>query len=480
MTSQHHTPRKSSRQTHLHDSPFSDYFTDDNRSIDGMLSQLSPGSEREHLLGRLRKLEGSLEHSGTDPQALYLIGRRMSEIEHDIAMLHSQSRQPPELEDSGLFMEDDLEQEQEGVDLEKELEKATAASEKAAQTMDEACDDNSGQIATVENETHTEKKDYVFSSVQYQSMLADSTEACKIVQHAYAEMQQRVDEFVSMRDRLVKDVRDRAAQIYALNVEKDRAHDQHTKQIRDKDTELAALKTENKYMMQDLKLDHGDFVLLDGQLRLLQNRLDELDDSAPHIAPIVESMRADCRKAMDKALTKRTRYSDSRMQPLIQFDEHLKLGGWNMEVIRDPSGRVDMMTLERMIDTDHDVPHMQISEVFATTTPRKSKQLFYVNSGVQVETDVASDTATDRSDDDFDPRDELRQIASEDAWGSECAITTSDEQDDTTNDDETMNEIATRYNTRRKSAWDELWEGLAGFAGTGELDGELNGIESNA
>lgn len=437
------TPARASL-SRLHDSPFSDYFTDDNRSIDEVASKTLPAVETQRLLVRLNKLQSALMRRGHDSQALYMVGRRMSEIESDMESLHSQSRQPPELGDSGLFMEE----------ADDDAEEESAKQE--YDTLDGAVDERPPTVVEFKSGTEAvDEKTNAWMAAQAQQILASVASAQK-------ELQRRFEEMKELRERHQQDLRKKE------------------KELRDKDTELQSLHTENEHMQQDLSLDKADFALLDGQLRLIQNQLlHNGNATGEDLESAVDAMRADCRKAMKWVTSKRVRYSNCRTRSGDQYDEDVKLGRWKMDVVRHPTGRVDSMYLERLPISNENDPasHFEISEISGKLVDRQRRPL-YVDQACQADIEMSTSTVEDISldscescDDDYDPRGELRQNALEDD-SSDCAITTSppSELGSGFTDDESMNGTK---NVRKgtaitKSAWHELWNGMAEFAGVGE------------
>ncbi|QIW97779.1 hypothetical protein AMS68_003297 [Peltaster fructicola] len=428
------TPGKAPPSSKLQDSPFSDYFTDDNRSIDEIASQTLPDLETQQLLVRLNRVQSALMRRGNDSQALYLVvGRRMSEIENEMESLHSQSRQPPELDDSGLFM-----QEPEEVECEPVKKQILTSS------LDGAADERPPCIVEADSEDEADEQEVVTGKAH---------DVLTSVTLAHQELQKRFEEVRLMRERF-------------------------TRAMKEKESELQALRTENEHMQQDLKLDHGDFVLLDGQLRLIQSQVQQINADGD-LSLALDAMRADCRKAIEKVNNKRIRYSKCRTRSGDQYAEGLKLGRWKMDVVRHPTGRVDSMVLERLsIDDENAAPQFEISEVSAKAIGPCQK-LLYTDQGMQVDVPIASDSdidePSDASQEEYDPREELRQAAlKEGLYSHECAISTSppSEHDEDMTDYDNMNPTKTvnalTEAVKQKSAWQELWNGMAELAGVGE------------
>jgi len=86
----------------LFDSPFSDYYTDTSLSPDP-----SPSPAQKALLTRLAAIGQQILRKDPSAQKFRWINERLDGVEEVFAAPESQTRQPPELEDSGLFMDGD-------------------------------------------------------------------------------------------------------------------------------------------------------------------------------------------------------------------------------------------------------------------------------------------------------------------------------------------------------------------------------------
>ena len=86
----------------LFDSPFSDYYTDTSLSPDP-----SPSPAQKTLLTRLAAIGQQILRKDPSAQKFRWINERLDGVEEVFAAPESQTRQPPELEDSGLFMDGD-------------------------------------------------------------------------------------------------------------------------------------------------------------------------------------------------------------------------------------------------------------------------------------------------------------------------------------------------------------------------------------
>jgi hypothetical protein len=103
---------------------FSDYFSGDESSpapaatasLNGLAKPITPSQQR--LLYRLNDIGNQILRSELDGQTPGIIDSELDALEQTLNAPESQSRAPAELEDSGLFIDDDAEDERREQDLE--------------------------------------------------------------------------------------------------------------------------------------------------------------------------------------------------------------------------------------------------------------------------------------------------------------------------------------------------------------------------
>ncbi|KAK3675197.1 hypothetical protein LTR78_005131 [Recurvomyces mirabilis] len=218
----------------LRDSPFSDYFTDDARSIEhisGGAVYDMPSSQTQQMLVRLNKLQAQLMRAGEDGgDALNIVGRKLSEIENDMDALHSQTRVAPELDDSGLFMDDD--------------DEPAATTPARASTAEGYFGGFNGTLEEAEDDVTPEEK-----AAERDYQLVEAQRVLDNVTKAQEELRKRHAELVQLND-------DRAVQ------------------IEDYEHEVEELRSENESLRSELGLDHSELLFMKLQLKSLEVELD--------------------------------------------------------------------------------------------------------------------------------------------------------------------------------------------------------------
>ncbi|KAK4555697.1 hypothetical protein LTR86_007450 [Recurvomyces mirabilis] len=193
----------------LRDSPFSDYFTDDARSIehnfDGAAYEM-PSSQTQQMLVRLNKLQAQLMRAGEDGgDALNIVGRKLK------------------LDDSGLFMDDD--------------DEPAATTPARASTAEAYFGGLDGAVEEAEDDVTPEEK-----AAERDYQLVEAQRVLDNVTRAQEELRKRHAELVQLND-------DRAVQ------------------IEDYQQEVERLRSENESLKSDLGVDHNELLFLKLQLK---------------------------------------------------------------------------------------------------------------------------------------------------------------------------------------------------------------------
>jgi len=106
-----------SSRNRLFDSPFSDYYTDASFSPDPFTSG---STAQKTLLPRLSDLGSQIVRGSPNDQKAALIHSKLDIIESILSAPDSQSRKPAEIDDSGLFIDDEASED--GLGIETEVE----------------------------------------------------------------------------------------------------------------------------------------------------------------------------------------------------------------------------------------------------------------------------------------------------------------------------------------------------------------------
>lgn len=423
----------------LQDSPFSDYFTDDARSVDhGAL----PSTETQQLLVRLNKLQSHVMRSGEgDRDVLNIVRRRMSEIDLELDALHSQTRQPLDLEDSGLFMDEDEEEED-------EAKHHTPLGQSSPATnpfgLDGAMD-----FPDVVPSPEQKKAEHDYLLSQWQLVLTNVTKAQN-------ELRQRLQE--------VQDVNN--------------AHMQH---IEDKEQQLEHLRSESEALKSDLGFDHSELLFLKLQMKALEVEVDSLDDDIGDDSEAIELMQERKRAKRGRILQEMDRWrhdwqdvdgrfkrrrscygvlsADERDHTLakeLDADEaEEEEEKWQLETVKSGCGKVSSITIRRhlpgqpALDTSFDGT---ADERESDLTPVVS-QAKYLDRGSQTEMRLpfGETDADEESAQEYD--------------GDDCAITTSSSSIPSP----ILSPLeAWQGSSSAKTALQMLWDDLSDWAGVGE------------
>lgn len=426
----------------LQDSPFSDYFTDEARSVE---EHKLPGSETQKLLVRLGKLQSQLMRGEHAPEMLRIVERRVGEIEGEVEGLHSRTRMSPEEEGEDLFTDDE-----------------DSTRTKTASAMSESTEDESATPQGFDS-GYVEPREWTPPQRQ-DKLLIEAQTALQSLTKAQEELKKRHRELVELNE-------------------------EHAMQMEEKETELLHLRSENEALKSDLGFDHSELLFLELQMKSLEVEANGEDSShggikTERLQRIIENWRDDWRDVEGRFKRRRFRYGILRDSHAGEEKEDP--ADWKVDVQKHSgSRRVASLTIRR-VSTSHaqEVERPQsspglIDPVKATsfTLPPISA---YASSATQtslppspvlppeafaspvlekdfadlrlepVESQYGEDS---ESDSEYDPEDD-------------CAITTSPPSAIATEHDEHWDSKRGR-GEQRKTALRELWSGLMDLAGVG-------------
>ncbi|KAF2171946.1 hypothetical protein M409DRAFT_50555 [Zasmidium cellare ATCC 36951] len=506
-----HTPAKSSRRSSsLQNSPFSDYFTDEARSIDSNISS----TETKQLLVRMNKLQSQLmrDNSESGRDAINIVGRKLNEIELELNALHSQSRLPLEIEDSGVFMDE----EQYGGAKDEATPIGQRVSEPYLHAPNAGVDVESEPVTI---EQYKAERDWFI--VRMQDLIEDLGKAQVELGKRYAEVRE-------------------------LN-------EYHNAQIEDRDTQIEQLRSENEGLRSDLGFEHSELLFLKLQMKSLEVEVDTLagDDLTTsateaqraksakknRILSEMDGWRSDWQDVDARFKRRRSRYgvsldrrdSMSMSDAVSNHDE----GDWHLETVKEGRGRVTSLTIKRMgssggpqgdVTAEEATPTRdeaganpsqgldgQTNTTTTTTsqgpgepqiaTPLSSPQhTTYQEHGTQTEFPLPLQfslipTSQDDEEEAQTPQpshtlfpeheDEEQDEDADEEEAEDCAITTSSEESDQDDEEETIIDVEdSRKDTlsldadepsnsvKPRTAWQELWSSLANLSGLPDDDDE--------
>ncbi|KAK6431475.1 hypothetical protein LTR95_012362 [Oleoguttula sp. CCFEE 5521] len=316
------TPAKGSRSfAALQDSPFSDYFTDDDAQSQSTPARSGGSSSgAQEVLARMHRVQSHLLHEDGDGPAndkiTSIVVRKLAEMENEIASLHSQSR----IHAEDLFMD------------EEEQEEARPRSQRAQRSRPQSRDDeNDDQQSSWSQDS------------QHFSLLASAQSALQALTHAQEELKARHAELVAMNADI------------SVGLE-------------DKEVQVEELRTENEALRSDLGFDHTDLLFLELQMRSLELAPLREEVETDRLDSIIETWRNDWADVEGRFRGRREKYGvrtpkrrdSATVEPRSEDGDND--GAWRIEVKKEGSQRVGSLTLRRVSETtseDNDGQHFE-------------------------------------------------------------------------------------------------------------------------
>ncbi|WPH03331.1 Hypothetical protein R9X50_00620800 [Acrodontium crateriforme] len=480
------TPVKSQRpfSQQLRDSPFSDYFTDDGRSLDNTKAAqyAAPSPETQRLLVRLNKLQAQLMREDSQDETVDIVERKMGEIDSELTALHESQplSRRIDMRDSGY------------IDNESEFlnHETPAAHGLGVDRTPES------PLAKKDRNVAAENK-----KAQSGSFMLELQGVLESVKAANGELRRR---HMDLRE---------------LN-------DEHILQIEEYEQEIEQLRSENEALKSDLGFDHSELLFLKLQIKALEVDVDGLADHKDHqyasehmrqqtprgrLQEDMDRWRRDWHDVDGRFKLRRSAYSGSYREHSVttpleraaasveDFNaqtEQQEEGDWKLETVKKAHGRVQSITIRRLdsfsiSENDETPAALEKPEIFDANSNIElvsKPDLKYSDQQTQTEELIEDDSAStvqngDDYYDTYDTDDETSSIQydysipsvpsvpslamddNEDSV-SECAITTSPSSPATSLPTSPMLKPVEHNNV--KTAWQDLWEGLSNFAGMGE------------
>jgi len=467
------TPAKATRHRRhsslLQDSPFSDYFTDDARSLE---SQSTPKSETQHLLVRLNKLQSQLMRGENAPEMLNIVGQCIGEIEDELEGLN----------DSYLVeeMEEEEEEDEENEYFTQEERDIVLSSRPGSKHQP-----NPLGIEGISDRSESQEDVTNWDKVRQEKLLVEAQTALRFLTEAQEQLRQRHQELVNLNE-------------------------EHSLEMEEKEMEVERLRSENESLKSDLGFDHSELLFLELQLKSLEV---DCEDSMYHpklerLQRQMENWRDDWRDVEARFKKRRARYgvaaqgdkSDETVSAGAEKDDDPK--NWKVEVKKHGTRRVNSLTIRRVsneseVEEQHQVLDEESTpkkaptlDLASTPRPRLPSQIreperqqedrpaptrTYVSQATQTTPAPISEELALSINGSFSP------------VADDCAITTSPsshaDEDDDDNDyeeseeeDEDETSIQDKQATpdlrkeQKRTALRELWSGLTDWAGLGDED----------
>lgn len=469
------TPAKSPdlrRYNGLQGSPFSDYFTDDDRDVDhAHAAYTGPISETQELVIRMQKLQAQLMREEEGDSILNIVWRKMSDIENEVHALHSQTRMSPELEDSGLFMDDTIDEAISPalvVMIAHPVEEGKELLERVVQ----------GEAPDV-RQHNAAARQWTERGVQTEKQGDEVTPANKQAEHDLAMLEaQRVFANVSnAQDQL----RQRYAEFRELN---------HASavEIEAKEQELEQLRSENERLRSDLAFDHSELLFLKLQFKALEVEVADLEGSE-HVSEIMrtrilketKNWRTDWQAVEHKF---KSRLNDSgmfskhhgelRSQPPVEQCPPNDDAEWHLETVQKDHGRrVQSITIRRLRSSSPlPADQLQESTYLAESPPIRVPTLQYA--GQSTQTTPQAPPAPHTVDQATQTEPASQQPAPNDAGDSDLS-SSEDDAGPTIVQPASLpssTDSPVPQPAQKKTAWQDLWTGLTIIAGFVDEDEE--------
>jgi hypothetical protein len=451
----------------LQDSPFSDYFTDDARSLE---SQTTPTSETQHLLVRLNKLQSQLMRGDNAPEMLNIVGRRIDEIEDEVEGLHSHDGQPEEMEE---IIEEEFFTERERDDL---LSSRPSSKRQNQHT----------NPLGIEGANELSEDGVNWDKARQEQLLTEAQTALHFLTKAQEQLRQRHQELVNLNE-------------------------EHSLDVEEKEMEVERLRSENESLKSDLGFDHSELLFLELQLKSLEV---ECEDSMYHpklerLQRQMENWRDDWRDVEARFKKRRARYGVASHNDKTDRDSTVGAERdddpqeWKVDIQKQGTKRVNSLTIRR-VSKDAETEGQerkdrateeastptkaQTADVQSTPKPRPIEQPQQPQQHQVNETSASSNYTSQATQTTPPPSPALTPVPLAEALGlngafspgvDDCAITTSpssvadsDEEDEGEEDDESQAKTPVRdvRKEQKRTALRELWSGLTDWAGLGDDD----------
>jgi len=402
----------------MQDSPYSDYFTDENRSVDDTKAVYSmPSPDTQRLLLRLNNLGAQILRQDQSGLVFGALSERLDALEDT---LNSPERHAisSHMTDSGLYMEDD--------DTPGPVNAPSAVSTLSL-SLDGAID------GAMEKATYVQS---IRKQRDQSRLLKDAQMVLQKVTRANTDLRTRFDE---MRD---------------LN-------DQYASQVEESAREALTMKSENEALKQDLAFDHSELLFLKLQLKALELQADGMmegrdeDEEEQHQIPSIDydiqRWKSDCEDVDARLRGRRqthrvisstpTKFLAEREDGKQRDDQ----GDWKLDMCKKHQGRVQSITIRRLSmgldgaeDADQEL-EVADEEVFDSPSGGASsaQHMSYCEQGTQTEAKVMTDDA-----------------AMFDEAEGDVAVYSAESRDD-----------SNAEQTPARTPWQFLWSELEAFAG---------------
>ncbi|KAH0361835.1 hypothetical protein KCU65_g8459, partial [Aureobasidium melanogenum] len=363
-------------------SPFSDYFTDDSKSVDHN-APYHPSDPAQKLLLRLNNLGGDILRLGLQDDSLSEFNEKLCTLE---AMVNDGG-----FSDAGSSIEDRdrrnsfpgrlyTEDHSQGHEARERILSSEHSNKSRMSNvwMADACEYADGFTQTPDESQHGPAIAYTTSATQTEKEASKDMAESSVWINNYADISTQTTD-----DRLVADLQEVVERLAKANESLRQRYDQSKEvcdtqsvQIEELTTQLMTIKSENDSLKQDLGFDHSELLFLKLQLQALEVQKENYDhNNHVLLAEDFAQWKADW-DSVDARLRSRRQKNrvtsaDIKDFPSLETETPINpedQGNWQLETRKHQHGRVKSITLKRvdeaeaqteegaLIDSHFDIP----------------------------------------------------------------------------------------------------------------------------
>ncbi|KAH0027712.1 hypothetical protein KCU72_g11624, partial [Aureobasidium melanogenum] len=498
-------------------SPFSDYFTDDSKSVDHN-APYHPSDPAQKLLLRLNNLGGDILRLGLQDDSLSEFNEKLCTLE---AMVNDGG-----FSDAGSSIEERdrrnsfpgrlyTEDHSQGHEARERIlsPEHSNKSRMSEVWMADACEYADGFTQTADESKHSLAIAYATSATQTEEEAPKDMAESSVWINNYADVFTQTTD-----DRLVADLQEVVERLAKANDSLRQRYDQSKEvcdtqavQIEELTTQLMTVKSENDSLKQDLGFDHSELLFLKLQLQALEVQKENYDhNNHVLLAEDFVQWKADW-DSVDARLRSRRQKNrvtsaDIKDFPSLETETPVNpedQGNWQLETRKHQHGRVKSITLKRvdeaeaqteegaLIDSHFDIP---ASPVVKTVYSEQSTQTEEVPSEDHITQNEVSPPVTQGTQTDNESAFTKSEIKIQQTEPIEIVRTEYESSDEVEDDDEeevtsSQSQSASSQSPRCekehlctacgekldysseddepnfKTPWQELCDGLVAFAG---------------
>ncbi|KAH0341929.1 hypothetical protein KCU83_g9460, partial [Aureobasidium melanogenum] len=501
-------------------SPFSDYFTDDSKSVDHN-APYHPSDPAQKLLLRLNNLGGDILRLGLQDDSLSEFNEKLCTLE---AMVNDGG-----FSDTGSSIEDRdrrnsfpgrlyTEDHSQGHEARERILSPEHSNKSRMSNvwMADACEYADGSTQTTDESKHGLAVAYATSATQTEEEASKDMAESSVWINNYADVFTQTTD-----DRLVADLQEVVERLAKANESLRQRYDQSKEvcdtqavQIEELTTQLMTVKSENDSLKQDLGFDHSELLFLKLQLQALEVQKENYDhNNHVLLAEDFAQWKADW-DSVDARLRSRRQKNrvtsaDIKDFPNLETETPVNpedQGNWQLETRKHQHGRVKSITLKRvdeteaqteegaLIDSHFDIPASPVVKTVYSEQSTQTEEIEEAPSEDQITQRELEAPVTQGTQTDSEPSFTKSEIKTQQTEPIEIARTEYESPDEVEDDDEeevtsSQSQSASSQSPccekehlctacgekldysseddepNSKTPWQELCDGLVAFAG---------------